>query len=251
MITFENVWFWQEERPILNGANFSIRTDERVAILGPSGVGKTTILKLILGLSLPDSGRIFIGDKDIAKLSEDSLNKVRLQFSIVFQDGALFDSLSVKDNVAFYFKEYTKLEIDQIDDRVESLLETVDLEDAAGMMPEQLSGGMKRRVAIARALAVSDAEMHLYDEPTSALDPINAEIIRSLITKLARNGKGFIIVTHEIFDAFYLATRFMFLLDGRVVYDGNKEGFLHSTEPLIKKFLIPYQRFLKDHKNDF
>lgn len=249
MITFENVWFWQEDRPILNGVNFSIRSGERVAILGPSGVGKTTILKLILGLSLPDSGHIFIGDKDIAQLSEDSLNKVRLQFSIVFQDGALFDSLSVKENVGFYFKEYTKLEINQIDDRVDGLLKTVELEDAAEMMPEQLSGGMKRRVAIARSLAVSEAEMHLYDEPTSALDPINAEIIRSLITKLATTGKGFIVVTHEIFDAIYLATRFMFLLDGKVVYDGNKEGFLNSSEPQIKDFLYPYQRFLTDHKD--
>ena len=245
MIIFDNIWFWQEERPVLKGINFSIRSDERVAILGPSGAGKTTILKLILGLSPPDSGRVLINNKDIGLLKEDLLNKERLTFSIVFQEGALFDSLSVRDNVAFYFTEHTSLSIDQIDEQVAILLKTVDLEEAAEMMPEQLSGGMKRRVAIARSLAVSEARMNLYDEPTSGLDPVNVEIIRSLIMQLACNGKGFIVVTHEILDALTIALRFMFLKDGMILFDGDKEGFLKTEVPQVKEFLRPYQYILQ------
>jgi phospholipid/cholesterol/gamma-HCH transport system ATP-binding protein len=119
------------------------------------------------------------------------------------------------------------------------------MEDAIDMMPEQLSGGMKRRVAIARSLAVSDALMHLYDEPTSGLDPVNAGIIRNLILKLSSNGRGFIIVTHEIFAALSLALRFMFLKDGMVLFDGNKDQFLRSKIPELTEFLAPYRYILE------
>lgn len=245
MITFDNIWFWQEERPVLKDVAFTIKTEERVAILGPSGAGKTTILKLILGLLPPDSGRVLIDEQNIALLTEDILDRVRLKFSIVFQEGALFDSLSVRDNVAFYFKEQTSLTIDQIDEQVAILLKTVDLEDAGDLMPEQLSGGMKRRVAIARSLAVSEAKMNLYDEPTSGLDPVNSHIIRSLIMNLAGNGKGFIVVTHEIFDALSLALRFMFLKDGEIVFDGDKSEFINSKVPQVQEFLNPYRYIIQ------
>lgn len=245
MVTFKDVWLWQELKPVLKGVNFNIESDERVAILGPSGAGKTTILKLILGLLVPDSGKVLIDGTDIASIKERKLDKIRLRFSIVFQEGALFDSLTVKDNVAFYFKEHTRLSFEQIDEEVEKLLKTVDLINEAEMMPEKLSGGMKRRVAIARSLAVSEALMNLYDEPTSGLDPINAGIIRELISELAKNGKGFIVVTHEIFDALSLAFRFMFLKDGLILFDGNKEEFLHSQQPQLQEFLNPY-RFILD-----
>jgi phospholipid/cholesterol/gamma-HCH transport system ATP-binding protein len=245
MITFEDIWFWQEERPVLKDVTFTIRTNERVAILGPSGAGKTTILKLILGLIPPDSGKILIDGQDLASLTGDILDKERLKFSIVFQEGALFDSLSVRDNVAFYFKEQTDLTIDQIDEQVAILLKTVDLVEAGNLMPEQLSGGMKRRVAIARSLAVSEAKMNLYDEPTSGLDPVNSDIIRSLIMHLARNGKGFIVVTHEIFDALSLALRFMFLKDGEILLDGDKNEFLNSKVPQVQEFLSPYRYIIE------
>lgn len=245
MITFDNIWLWQEERAVLKDIDFTIKTDERVAILGPSGAGKTTILKLILGLLHPDSGRVIIDKQDIAKLTEDAIDRVRLKFSIVFQEGALFDSLSVKDNVAFYFKEQTNFTIDQIDEQVAILLKTVDMEDAGDLMPEQLSGGMKRRVAIARSLAVSEARMNLYDEPTSGLDPVNSDIIRSLIMHLAGDGKGFIVVTHEIFDALSLAFRFMFLKDGEIVFDGDKNQFVNSKVPQVEEFLNPYRYIIE------
>jgi phospholipid/cholesterol/gamma-HCH transport system ATP-binding protein len=245
MITFENVWLWQDERPILKDVSFTIKTDERIAILGPSGAGKTTILKLILGLLFPDSGKIICNTIDLSSISINKLNKLRLNYSIVFQEGALFDSLSVRDNVGFFFKEHTELTPEEIDNHVEDLLKTVDMEDAIDMMPEQLSGGMKRRVAIARSLAVSDALMHLYDEPTSGLDPVNAGIIRNLILKLSSNGRGFIIVTHEIFAALSLALRFMFLKDGMVLFDGNKDQFLRSKIPELTEFLAPYRYILE------
>lgn len=245
MITFKDIWLWQNERLVLQDVNFSFQFTERIAILGPSGAGKTTILKLILGLLIPDSGQVLLDGIDIAHLSERELFKIRLGFSIVFQDGALFDSLSVKDNVAFFFKEHTGLTPEEIEDQVIRLLKTVDLEFAAELMPEQLSGGMKRRVAIARSLAVSHSRMNLYDEPTSGLDPVNAGIIISLITQLAGNNKGYIVVTHEIFDALTLANRFLFLKDGRILFDGNKEGFLHSAIPQLQEFLNPY-RYLID-----
>jgi phospholipid/cholesterol/gamma-HCH transport system ATP-binding protein len=213
--------------------------------LGPSGAGKTTILKLILGLLSPDTGKVICDTIDLSSISINKLNKLRLNYSIVFQEGALFDSLSVRDNVGFFYKEYSELPPDEIDNHVEELLRTVDLEDAIDMMPEQLSGGMKRRVAIARSLAVSDALMHLYDEPTSGLDPVNAGMIRNLILKLSSNGRGFIIVTHEIFAALSLALRFMFLKDGVVLFDGNKEQFLHSNIPQLTEFLAPYQYILE------
>lgn len=245
MISFENVWLWQEDRPILKDVSFTIKTDERVAILGPSGAGKTTILKLILGLLFPDSGKVLCNATDLTSLSTNKLNRIRLNYSIVFQEGALFDSLSVRDNVGFFYKEHTELTPEEIDEKVAELLKTVDLENATDMMPEQLSGGMKRRVAIARSLAVSEAYMHLYDEPTSGLDPVNAGIIRHLISKLAKNGKGYIIVTHEIFDALSLATRFMFLRDGMILFDGNREQFLHSDVPQLNDFLNPYRYILE------
>ncbi|HEX3019174.1 MAG TPA: ATP-binding cassette domain-containing protein [Chitinispirillaceae bacterium] len=244
MITFKDVWLWQEMRPVIKGVSLNINLSEKVAILGPSGSGKTTILKLILGLLVPDSGQVLFDNIDLAALKEDKLDKIRLQFSIVFQEGALFDSLTVRENVAFYFREHTSFDFGQINEQVDLLLRTVDLQSAAELMPEKLSGGMKRRVAIARSLAVSGAQMFLYDEPTSGLDPVNADIIRGLICDAATNGKGFIIVTHEIFDALSMASRFMFLKDGQILFDGVKDTFLNSQVPQLMEFLHPYKYIL-------
>ena len=237
MILFDRVRFSYGERAVLKDVSFLIDSGERVAILGGSGEGKTTILKLILGLLRPDSGRIVIDGVDLTNKSESELRDVRMKFSIVFQEGALFDSLNVRENVAFCLREYTKLYEEEIDRRVRELLRVVGVEDAIELTPDELSGGMHRRVAIARSLAVSDPAMFLYDEPTSGLDPVNADIICRLIIDLSKNERGFIIVTHKVYDAMRVAGRFMFLKEGFVVFDGNREMLLQASIPEIHIFM--------------
>jgi phospholipid/cholesterol/gamma-HCH transport system ATP-binding protein len=237
MIEFDRVSFSYGSRLVLNGLSFAIREDEKVAILGGSGDGKTTILKLIIGLLRPDSGKILIDGEDITDKPEDQLRDVRIKFSMVFQDGALFDSLNVKENVAFPLREYTKMTEEEIDVKVRELLKRVGLEQAIGQMPEELSGGMHRRVAIMRSMAAFEPKMFLYDEATTGLDPISADVICKLILDLSRQGGGFIIVTHKVFDAFRLANRFMFLKGGAIVFDGDREKLLGSTIPEIRIFL--------------
>jgi phospholipid/cholesterol/gamma-HCH transport system ATP-binding protein len=237
MIIFDHVCFSYGERTVLKDVSFFIDSGERVAILGGSGEGKTTILKLILGLLRPDSGRIVIDGEDLTKKTESELRDIRMKFSIVFQEGALFDSLSVRENVAFCLREYTKLSEEEIDRRVRELLRVVGVEHAMELMPDELSGGMHRRVAIARSLAAYDPEMFLYDEPTSGLDPVNADIICRLIIDLSKNGRGFIIVTHKVYDAMRVAERFMFLKEGAVVFDGNREMLQQASIPDIHIFM--------------
>lgn len=237
MIEFKHVLFSYGPREVLRDISFSIDFHEKVAILGGSGDGKTTILKLIMGLLRPDSGRILIDGEDISSKTEDELREIRMKFSIVFQEGALFDSLNVKENVAFGLREYRNLSEEEVDRKVRALLKMVDLEDAMELMPEELSGGMHRRVAIMRSLAAIEPKMLLYDEPTTGLDPVNADVICKLILDLSKEGKGFIIVTHKIFDAFKLAHRYMFLKNGTIIFDGQKEKLIHSSIPEVQIFL--------------
>jgi phospholipid/cholesterol/gamma-HCH transport system ATP-binding protein len=236
MIVFDRVWFSYGTNQILKDLSFSIDAHEKVAILGGSGEGKTTILKLIVGLIRPDSGRIIIDGEDITNKNEDELREVRLKFSIVFQEGALFDSLNVKENVAFCLREYTKMSEDEIDRQVRELLRVVGVEEAIYLLPDELSGGMHRRVSIARSLAACKPKMFLYDEPTSGLDPINADNICRLILELSKNRTGFIIVTHKVFDAMKVAERFMFLKDNITIFDGSKEELADTTIPEIQSF---------------
>lgn len=237
MIEFDRVSFSYGNRPILSDLSFSVHEEERVAILGGSGDGKTTILKLIIGLLRPDSGKIYIDGEDITGKTEEELRDVRIKFSMVFQDGALFDSLSVKENVAFPLREYTRMTEEEIDRKVRELLRRVGLEHAIGQMPEELSGGMHRRVAIMRAMAAFEPKMFLYDEATTGLDPVSADVICKLILEIAQQGGGFILVTHKMFDAFRLAKRFMFLKGGKIIFDGDQETLLESTIPEIQIFL--------------
>ncbi|MCC6347125.1 MAG: ATP-binding cassette domain-containing protein [Nitrospirales bacterium] len=237
MILFDRVSFSYGLCPILDGLSFSIGAQERVAVLGGSGEGKTTILKLIMGLIKPDSGAILVDGEDITIKCEAHLREVRMKFSLVFQEGALFDSLSVKENVAFCLREYTKMSEEEIDGRVRELLRVVGMEHALERMPDELSGGMHRRVAIARSLAAYDPLMFLYDEPTSGLDPISADMICRLILELAGGRRGLIMVTHKVSDALKVADRFMFLKAGRVLFDGDRERLVRSTLPEIRMFM--------------
>jgi len=237
MIEFDRVSFSYGDNVVIKDLSFSVGIGERVAILGGSGNGKTTILKIILGLIRPDSGRVIIDGEDITNREEDWLRQERMKFSMVFQEGALFDSLTVKENVAFCLREYTRLSEEEIEAKVRDILKTVGVESAMDLMPEELSGGMHRRVALARSLAACDPKMFLYDEPTSGLDPINADNICKLIGELAHNGKGFIVVTHKVVDALKVAERFMFLKNGSLFFDGTRDGLITSADPDIRLFI--------------
>jgi len=245
MISMQDVTFGYGTKPVLQNATLKIGASERVAILGGSGEGKTTILKLILRLIKPDSGRISVDGVDITELSEDELRDVRRKFSIVFQEGALFDSLSVKENVAFCLREFSEMTEEEIDARVRELLRVVGVEHAINLMPSELSGGMHRRVAIARSLAAFEPKMFLFDEATTGLDPVNAERICSLINEICKEGTGLIIVTHKVIDAIRVAGRFLFLLNGRIAFDGSRQELLGSDNPAIVEFLNEFRMEVK------
>jgi phospholipid/cholesterol/gamma-HCH transport system ATP-binding protein len=237
MIRFEHVSMSFGRRQVFSDLSFSIDFHEKVAILGGSGEGKTTILKLIMGLIKPDSGKILVDGEDITVKSESELRDVRMKFSLIFQEGALFDSLNVKENVAFCLREYTKMSEEEIDGKVREILKTVGVEHAMELMPEELSGGMHRRVSIARSLAFCDPRMFLYDEPTTGLDPVNSDNICKLISDMARNGTGLVIVTHKVSDALKVAKRFIFLYEGRVLFDGDDEELMLTAIPEVKFFV--------------
>jgi phospholipid/cholesterol/gamma-HCH transport system ATP-binding protein len=246
MIEFDDVLFSYGSRVVLRNISFSIQANEKVAILGGSGEGKTTVLKLILGLLWPDSGRILIEGEDITGKSEDELREFRMKFSIVFQEGALFDSLSVRENVAFCLREYTRMSEQEIDDKVRDLLRRVGMEDAIDLMPEELSGGMHRRVALMRSLAAFEPEMFLYDEPTGGLDPVNADIVYNLITELSNEERGFVMVTHEVRAAVRAAQRFLLLDKGRLVFDGNKENLIKLKVPEVEISVKEWKKCLEE-----
>ncbi|RJQ47050.1 MAG: ATP-binding cassette domain-containing protein [Nitrospiraceae bacterium] len=241
MIEFKDVSLAYEDNIVLDKVSFMVQFHEKVAILGVSGEGKTTILRLILGLVRPDSGRIYIDGQDITELSETQLREPRMKFSIVFQEGALFDSMNVRENVAFCLREYTDLSEDEIDTRVKGLLSRLGIENAVYHMPEELSGGMQRRVAIARSLAGCEPGMMLYDEPTTGLDPLTADNICGLIRELSQGGPGartgFIIVTHKVTDAMKVAERFMYLKNGVIAFDGDALALKTTEDPELKRFI--------------
>lgn len=252
MIRLEDVSFGYGERLILDGVSLNVAFDEKLAILGGSGGGKTTILKLILGLLRPDSGRVVIDDLDITDKSENELREVRRKFSIVFQDGALFDSLSVFENVAFCLREFTTMSESEIETKVLELLTRVGVEHASGLMPSELSGGMHRRVAIARSLAAFQPKMLFFDEATTGLDPINADNICGLMNEICRDGTGLALVTHKVVDALKVARRFIFLSGGRIIFDGDRRALLDCQIPEIREFLneLRYDPNQNDRTNE-
>jgi len=223
-------------KPVLRDISLAVQEDEILAILGASGSGKTTILRLILALIRPDSGQIFVDGEEISRLPERKLMRVRQKIGMVFQEGALFDSLTVGENVAFPLRE-AGISEEAVEERVRKILGFVNLAETIDMMPEELSGGMKRRVAIARALAACDPRVMLYDEPTVGLDPITSHSICELIIRLREIHKVCsIMVTHSLNDAFKVATRFLVLKEGRIIFDGTGEELKSAQDPFIQKF---------------
>tara|TARA_X000001036_G_scaffold142318_1_gene135168 strand:+ start:3157 stop:3894 length:738 start_codon:yes stop_codon:yes gene_type:complete len=237
MIKIKNLHKSFGDRVILNNLNFSIKNGECVAIIGKSGIGKSVLLKHIIGLMKPDSGEIHINDKIVNSLSFKELQKIRNKISMVFQFGALFDFLNVIENVSLPLKKltnYSKVEIDKY--AKESLMD-VGLEGAEYMMPSELSGGMKKRVGIARAIS-ANPEYILYDEPTTGLDPIMTHSINNLIKKIHNEEKlTSIIVTHEMKTVQNVSDRVLFLDEGTIKYDGSPSNMHTSKDKTVLEFL--------------
>jgi len=247
MIEFRDVDYSIGGRRILTGVTFSVPRGETRVILGPSGSGKSTILRLLLGLVVPDSGAILIQGEDVTRIGEERRRQIRQRIGMVFQQGALFDSMTVGENIGFSLLEHDQTPEDQVDGTVRHFLTMVGLEEyLIDRMPDELSGGMQRRVAIARALAAREPEILLYDEPTTGLDPQAAERITDLIVHLRDTlGKTSIMVTHDIADAFKVGNRITMLDEGRVAFDGPAAELDRAQSPFIVQFLAPFRKAVR------
>jgi phospholipid/cholesterol/gamma-HCH transport system ATP-binding protein len=241
-IEFAHVYKSFDEQPVLVDVSFEVRRSEMVAVLGKSGVGKSVLLKHVMGFLQPDEGQVWVAGSEVSGLSESELVSIRRRVTMVFQSGALFDSLTVGENVAYPLRESVargEVTLDErgVETRVGELLELVELENVRDLMPSDLSTGMKRAVAIARALA-ANPEAILYDEPTTMVDPLMAHTIGDLILKLKRQkGLTSIVVTHDMKLARKLADRVVFLVNGHVAYFGPTRGMDDSAEPMIREFI--------------
>lgn len=242
-IRMEKVCYSIGGRMILRDFDLVLAPGVNRTILGVSGVGKTTILKLLLGLLKPDSGRILFDGEDIATLSEGGLTLARKHIAIVFQGGALFDSMTVGENVGYRLLEEGKVSEGEIDAIVREKLGFVGLEKAIDLYPGELSGGMKKRVAIARALA-ADPQYIFFDEPTTGLDPIGVYNIQQLMVRLQGEGKTTLMVTHDMLTAFAVSDRFSFIHEAHLVFEGTKGELEESSIAAIREFFAPGEESL-------
>lgn len=223
---------------VLKGVSLSIAKGEIFAIIGQSGGGKTVLLKHLVGLLRPDKGRVVVDGVDLGGLGRKQLNRIRERFGMVFQGGALFDSLTVFDNVAFPLREKTSLHESAIAEKVVGMLKQVGLRDVGHKYPAELSGGMKKRVALARAL-IMEPEILLLDEPTTGLDPIRMSSIHNLILDLHRQfGFTCVLVSHEIPEIFDVATKVAMLHQGTVVEVGTPKEIQDSSNPVVRQFIM-------------
>lgn len=237
MIKVVNLYKYFGERLILNNINLEVKKGETLVIIGGSGSGKSTLLKLLIGLLRPDKGEIFIDNKEISQMTETQLDEVRLNMGMVFQYSALFDSMTVGDNVSFGLREHRKLTNKQINEIVEEKLKLVELSGFADFMPNELSGGMKKRVSLARAIAF-EPQILLYDEPSSGLDPVTSAKIDELIVQMQKLlGVTSIVVTHDMNSAFYIADRIAMLYQGEMIAVGTPDEIRNSTDSRVLEFI--------------
>lgn len=238
IIEAKDIWLYFDENPVLTGLNLSVYEDEVLSIFGSSGAGKTVLVKVVLGFLKPDSGKIYYKGVDIVDLNESELLAIRKDFGFVFQNSALFDWLSVYDNISIPLEEQKFLSPIEIRNRVGEVLEAVGLKDIENLYPNELSGGMQKRVAIARTLALSP-KIIIYDEPTTGLDPMLSKSIIYLIKETKEKFKTTcIIITHDLRNTTKIADRCAFLYNGRILKVCNAVEFLKSNEYVIKKFLV-------------
>src|SRR5450755_4005631 len=259
-LEFQDVCIAFEDRQVLDGISFRLRHGETKAIFGVAGSGKSTILKLALGLMKPDSGRIRLLGEEITEMSEDQLFVLRQRVGIVFQESALFDSLTVRENVAFRLLEEAQLPENEVEDRVREALSFVELENKVDLYPSELSGGMRRRVGIARTI-ITHPEVVLYDSPTGGLDPVTSNTIIELLVKQRDVYKtSSLLVTHRLQDAFTMAshyfdrnlnkmvpledgsarnvhTTFLILRDRKIIFEGTAPELLRCHDPYIREYL--------------
>jgi len=260
IVVFDNVFIAFDEKPVLEGISFRLTKGETKAIFGVAGSGKSTILKLALGLLKPDAGHIYVLGEDVTQMPEDALFDLRRKIGMVFQESALFDSLTVRENVAFRLLEEGDISDEEVEKRVREALRFVELEDTVDKFPAELSGGMRRRVAIARAI-IARPEILLYDSPTGGLDPVTSTTIVQLIVKQRDVYKtSALMVTHRLQDAFTMATHqfdkqtnhivplppgqhcevpmsFLILRDGKVIFDGDLQQLAHNEDEYIKEYI--------------
>lgn len=222
---------------VLDNIDLDVYKGETLAVLGPSGTGKSTVLRSMIGLLEPDGGQIFIQGEDVSGLDEDGWNRLRMKMGMVFQYSALFDFLTVGENVAFGLRQHTNKSNEEIQGIVTQMLDLVGLPGTQDLYPAELSGGMKKRVGLARAIAVNP-EIVLYDEPTAGLDPIMSRNISRLIKKTQEQlHVTSVLVTHDMQSAFYAADRVAMLYEGHIVAIGTAEEMKNSTNPIVKAFI--------------
>ncbi len=225
------------DQVVLRSVDFELHAGERVATVGPSGTGKSVLLRHLVGLLAPDSGTVHVGDVDLAGMTASELRRMRRRFGMLFQGGALFDSLTLAENVAFPLRHVARMEPGQAQRRVEACLEAVRLSDAADLLPGALSGGMRKRAALARCIAL-EPEILLFDEPTSGLDPDTALAIDELIVGLTRDlGAAAVVVTHDIQSVLRVADRVVFLHQGRVHWSGDVSELARADDPFVAHFI--------------
>ncbi|MCP4375323.1 MAG: ATP-binding cassette domain-containing protein [bacterium] len=237
IIRLQNVYKAFNSHPVLHGINLDISPNETTVIIGPSGCGKSVLLRHIVGLLKPDQGRVFFRNYEVSALNDRSLSKVRSKIGFLFQGGALFDSMTVEQNVCFPLNEHGIGTVAERKEKCHSVLSLVGLDGLQGQYPEELSGGQKKRVALARAISV-EPELILYDEPTTGLDPIRADLINELIIKLQRTlGTTALVVTHDMASARKVGDRIVMLHEGQLIIDTTPEGLDKTCDETVVRFI--------------
>jgi phospholipid/cholesterol/gamma-HCH transport system ATP-binding protein len=226
-----------EDKPVLRGVDLVIPDQMSMVILGSSGCGKTVLLRSIIGLFRPDTGKILVDGEDIGVMDRENLFRVRMKFGMLFQGAALFDSMTVEENIGLALREHTKEKPSAIRRKVSEKLELVGLPGIENKKPAELSGGMKKRVGLARAL-VMDPKYLLFDEPTTGLDPVMADAINDLIIETQRKlGVTSVVVTHDMASAFKIADRMAMIQEGKIIFDGEPSEFCKSKNDKVRQFI--------------
>ena len=236
-ISLRDIWKRFGRLRVLRGVSLDFQRGHTTVVLGPSGCGKSVMLKHIVGLLRPDRGEVWIEGRRIDTLVERDLVEVRTKFGFLFQMGALFDSMTVEQNIAFPLEEHTHMTRAEQHERCREVLAMVGLQETGQKMPAELSGGQRKRIALARAI-VLHPHVILYDEPTTGLDPIRSDVINELILKLQKAlNVTSIVVTHDMASAFKIADRIVMLYDGRILFDGGAEEIRRSQDPIVRHFV--------------